>query len=45
MISAEKEYVHFKDVINVSEGAAKGNVEVWLLAIEKMMILTLKEIN
>jgi len=31
MTSAESEYVEFKTPINVNEGAAKGNVEVWLL--------------
>jgi dynein heavy chain, axonemal len=41
MNSQEKEYVKFNKSINVEEGDRKGNVEKWLLDIEKMMILTL----
>lgn len=41
MISAEKEEVKFNKSIDVNEGPRKGNVEIWLLEIEKMMIETL----
>jgi dynein heavy chain len=45
MISAEKESVLFNTMIDVNEGERKGNVEKWLLDIEKMMIETLIKIN
>ncbi len=41
MISAEKENVPFIKEIDVNEGDRKGNVEIWLVDIEKMMIDTL----
>lgn len=41
MISAEKETVPFKNKIDVNEGERKGNVEIWLLEIERTMIETL----
>jgi dynein heavy chain len=45
MISAEKETVKFYKSIDVNEGERKGNVEVWLLEIENIMIETLKRIT
>lgn len=41
LISAEKERVKLLKVIDVNEGEKKGNVEKWLLEIEKSMIRTL----
>ena len=41
MISAEKEKVPFTKKIDVNEGERKGNVEIWLMEIEKTMIETL----
>jgi len=45
MVSAEKETVKFTKDIDVNEGNRKGNVEVWLLEIEKLMIETLTKIT
>jgi dynein heavy chain, axonemal len=45
MISAEKETVPFKNKIDVNEGDRKGNVEIWLLEIERTMIETLQNIT
>jgi dynein heavy chain len=45
MISAEKEKVKFMRSIDVNEGSRKGNVEIWLLDIEKNMIDTLIKIT
>lgn len=41
MISAEKEKVKLQKLIDVTEGEKRGNVEKWLLEIEKSMIKTL----
>lgn len=41
LISAEKEKVKLLKLIDVNEGDRKGNVEKWLLEIEKSMIKTL----
>jgi len=41
MASMEKEKVAFVRSIDVNEGDRKGNVERWLLEIEKVMIETL----
>jgi len=35
MYSAEKEFIKFNKAINVVEGDRKGNVEKWLLDIER----------
>jgi dynein heavy chain len=45
MISAEQEEVPFdpKDNVDVNEGNKKGNVEVWMVEIEKVMIKTLRQ--
>lgn len=43
MISSEGENVQFNRHIDVNEGEKKGNVEIWLLEIEHMMIETLKK--
>lgn len=43
MISAELEKVPFVRKIDVNEGERKGNVEIWLLEIEKTMIETLQK--
>jgi len=45
MISSEKERVKFTRSIDVNEGDRKGNVEKWLLDIEKVMIETLIKIT
>jgi dynein heavy chain len=45
MISAEKENVPFLKSINVNEGPRKGNVEIWLDDIQKMMVETLKDVT
>ena len=45
MISREKENVKFTKRINVNEGDRKGNVEKWLLDIEKEMIVTLTSLT
>ena len=45
MISAEKEKVPFIRKIDVNEGERKGNVEIWLMEIEKTMIETLIKIT
>lgn len=42
MISAEQEVVEFSRKIDVNEGDKKGNVEKWMLEIEKVMKLSLK---
>ena len=42
MISAEGEVVQFNRKIDVNEGDKKGNVEKWMLEIEKVMKLSLK---
>jgi len=42
MVSAENEVVEFCKKIDVNEGDKKGNVEKWMLEIEKVMRLTLK---
>lgn len=42
MISAESEVVDFYKKIDVNEGDKKGNVEKWMLEIEKVMRLSLK---
>jgi len=42
MISAENEVVEFCKKIDVNEGDKKGNVEKWMLEIEKVMRLSLK---
>jgi dynein heavy chain len=42
MISAEQEIVGFNKKIDVNEGDKKGNVEIWMLDIEAMMIASLK---
>jgi dynein heavy chain len=42
MISAEQEVVGFNKKIDVNEGEKKGNVELWMLEIEKQMIESLK---
>jgi len=44
MISAEKEEVNFLKPIDVNEGERKGNVEIWMLDIEKEMIACLKKL-
>lgn len=44
MASMEKERVPFVKPIDVNEGDRKGNVERWLLEIEKVMIETLIKI-
>lgn len=41
LISAEKEKVKLLKLIDVTEGDRRGNVEKWLLEIEKSMIRTL----
>ena len=45
MISPEKENVAFCNIIDVNKGDNKGNVEYWMLDIEKTMFKTLKEIT
>jgi dynein heavy chain len=45
MISAEKEKVKLIRSIDVNEGDKKGNVEIWLLDIERDMIDTLIKIT
>ena len=45
MTSAEKETVKFIKSIDVNEGERKGNVERWLLEIEKIMIETLQKVT
>ncbi|KAJ3193584.1 Dynein heavy chain 7, axonemal, partial [Entophlyctis luteolus] len=42
MYSAQKEYVKFKG--NVSTSDAAGSVEKWLLDVEKMMLVSLREV-
>lgn len=42
MISAEQEVVEFYKKIDVNEGDKKGNVEKWMLEIEKVMKQSLK---
>ena len=42
MVSAEQEEVFFLRKVDVNEGNKKGNVEVWMLEIEEIMIKTLK---
>ena len=42
MISAENEIVDLCKKIDVNEGDKKGNVEKWMLEIEKVMRLSLK---
>ena len=42
MISAENEVVEFCRKIDVNEGDKKGNVEKWMLEIEKVMRMSLK---
>ena len=44
MISAEKEEVDFLKDIDVNEGERKGNVEIWMLDIEREMINCLKKL-
>lgn len=41
LISSEKEHIVLLKSIDVNEGEKKGNVEKWLLEIEKNMIKTL----
>lgn len=43
IISSEKEKVMLNKPIDVNEGDKKGNVEKWLLEIEKTMIATLHD--
>ncbi|EAS04067.1 axonemal dynein heavy chain (macronuclear) [Tetrahymena thermophila SB210] len=45
LISSEKEKVKLLKPIDVTEGEKKGNVEKWLLEIEKSMIRTLHQIT
>lgn len=45
MISSEKERIKLIKPIDVTEGDKKGNVEKWLLEIEKSMIKTLHQIT
>lgn len=42
MISAENEVVELCRKIDVNEGEKKGNVERWMLEIEKVMKASLK---
>ena len=45
MISAEGEEVMLNTKIDVNEGDKKGNVERWMLEIEKVMISSLRELT
>lgn len=45
MISAEGEEVDFKKVVDVNAGDKKGNVEKWMLEIEAVMRMTLKQLT
>ena len=45
MISAEGEQVEFKKRVDVNAGDKKGNVEKWMLEIETVMRMTLKQLN
>ena len=42
MVSAEQEVVQLFRKIDVNEGDKKGNVEKWMLEIEKVMRMSLK---
>ena len=42
MVSAEQEEVALMRKVYVNEGNKKGNVEVWMLEIEDIMIKTLR---
>jgi dynein heavy chain len=42
MVSAEQEEVALMRKVDVNEGNKKGNVEVWMLEIEDIMIKTLR---
>jgi len=45
MISAEGEEVLMNTKINVNEGDKKGNVEKWMLEIERVMVSSLKQLT
>ena len=45
MVSAEGEIVQFETKVDVNEGDKKGNVEKWMLEIEKVMRDSLRKIN
>lgn len=45
MISAEGEEVDYKKVVDVNAGDKKGNVEKWMLEIEAVMRMTLKQLT
>ena len=42
MVSAEQEIVQLMRKVDVNEGNKKGNVEVWMLEIEDVIIKTLR---
>jgi dynein heavy chain len=44
MISAEKEEVDFLRKVDVNEGDKKGNVELWMLDIEREMKRCLQDL-
>jgi len=45
MYSAEGEFVPFGETIDPNEGAKKGNVEIWLKEVERVMKETLKTVT